>query len=210
MRELVVLRHGEGEGNARGLVQGRMDLPLTERGRGQARMAAELLRAHRWVPAQVVSSPQQRCLGTATLVCEALGLEPPVTDEAFVDLDVGQAEGRTMAELVRTHPEVFAHAAWQWRFEQVGGESRAQLMTRVAQGLERLPDSESLLLVSHGAVFKAVLYHLLGMKPDWLLDLRMCTVLRLREKRTAGGRAWAFGELLHAEEWTASRQESQA
>ena len=108
VRELVVLRHGEGEGNARGLVQGRMDLPLTERGRGQARMAAELLRAHRWVPAQVVSSPQQRCLGTATLVCEALGLEPPVTDEAFVDLDVGQAEGRTMAELVRAHPEVFA------------------------------------------------------------------------------------------------------
>ena len=206
MRELVVLRHGEGEGNARRLVQGRMDLPLTERGRGQARMAAELLRAYGWVPTLVVSSPQQRCFGTATLVCEALGLEPPVPDEAFMDLDVGQAEGRTMAELVRAHPEVFARSAWQWRFEEVGGESREQLMTRVAQGLERLPDSESLLLVSHGAVFKAVLKHLLGMQPDWLLDLRMCTALRLREKRTAGGPRWAFSGLYHAEEWTGSVQ----
>ncbi len=204
MRELVVLRHGEGEGNARGIVQGRMDLPLTERGRGQARMAAELLRAHGWVPAHVVSSPQERCIGTATLVCDALGVGPPIADEAFVDLDVGHAEGRTMAELVREHPEVFARSAWQWRFDQVGGESRQQLLDRVAEGLARLPDREPVLLVSHGAVFKAVLNHLLGMSPDWLLDLRMCTVLRLRQKRTAGGRAWAFSELLHAEEWTGS------
>jgi len=204
VRELVVVRHGESEGNARGLAQGRLPYPLTERGRAQALRVAQVMRALDWRPAHVRSSPLPRCRETAEIIATELRLTPPVPDQAFTEIDCGRATGRSFAELEREHPEFFHRPASEWLgFQELGGESDQQLVDRVAAGLDRLPADASVLLVTHGAVFKGVLAHLVGLHTQFFLELRHTTCLRLERRRIGTSEVVAWTHFFHAEEWSA-------
>jgi broad specificity phosphatase PhoE len=205
VRELIVVRHGESEGNARGLAQGRLPFPLTERGRAQARQVAEVMRQLGWRPEEVVTSPLVRCVETAGILAETLGFPPPLPIDAFTEIDCGTATGRPYAELERDHPGFLRRPASQWLgFHELGGESDDDVFTRVAKGLDAL--SGSVLLVTHGAVFKAVLAHLMGLKSQFFLDLRHTTCLRLERRRIGTSDVVAWTHFLHAEEWGAGRR----
>ncbi|HQL03270.1 MAG TPA: histidine phosphatase family protein, partial [Synergistales bacterium] len=52
---VILVRHGECEGNREGLFRGRTDFPLNETGKEQARALAEALRP--LAPSAVYSSP---------------------------------------------------------------------------------------------------------------------------------------------------------
>lgn len=201
MRELVVVRHGESEGNARGLAQGRVHFPLTPLGERQAAAVAELMRSLGWQPDLVVTSPLLRCVQTAEIVAERLGAPDPVADEAFTEIDCGTATGRPFAELAKEHKEFFDRPASQWLgFAELGGESDAELVERVARGLDALPEEGRVLLVTHGAVFKGVLAHLLGFDTQFFLDLRHGTCLRLERRRVGTSDVIALTHLIHAED----------
>jgi len=203
MRELIVLRHGESEGNAAGLVQGRRPYPLTDAGREQASCAAGMLRALEWQPTYVVTSPLVRCVQTAGIVQERLGLPDAVKQDAFTEIDCGRATGHTFAEMRETHPGFFDRPASEWLgFQELGGESDADLIARVGAGLDALPD-ERVLLVTHGAVFKGVLAHLLGLHTQFFLDLRYTTTLRLERRRVGTSDVVALTHFLHPGELTA-------
>lgn len=202
MRELFVVRHGESEGNAKGLAQGRLPFPLTERGRVQARQVAEMMRAFGWRPDRVVTSPLLRCVETAEIVAGCLGFPVPLPDDSFTEIDCGRATGRPFAELEREHPGFFRRPASQWLgFSELGGESDEEVVARVGMGLDRLPEGASVLLVTHGAVFKGVLAHLVGLKTQFFLDLRNTTCLRLERRRIGTPDVVAWTHFLHAEEW---------
>lgn len=196
-----MVRHGESEGNALRLAQGRSAHPLTPRGRAQAGAVAALARGLRWRPGRVVTSPLPRCTETAGILAEALAAPAPLEDVAFTEIDCGRATGVPFETLRRDHPEAFARPVAEWGgFEAFGGESPEALFARVARGLDALPRGEAVLLVTHGAVFKAVLAHLVGLRARLLLDLRNGTCLRLERR----GGAFALTHFLHAEEWAAS------
>jgi len=202
MRELVLVRHGESEGNARGLAQGRLPFPLTERGRAEAGRVALMIRALGWRPDRVVSSPLLRCVETAGIVAGSLGFPGPLLDPAFTEIDCGRATGRSFADLEREHPGFFQRPASQWLgFSELGGESDDQVIARVGQGLDRLPEDASVLLVTHGAVFKGALAHLVGLRTQFFLDLRHTTCLRLERRRIGLSDVVAWTHFLHAEEW---------
>ena len=59
---LVLVRHGQTDANARGILQGHVDLPLSELGRRQARALAPLIPAD----ARVVVSPLRRSARAGT------------------------------------------------------------------------------------------------------------------------------------------------
>lgn len=201
VRELVVVRHGESEGNARGLAQGRRPYPLTERGRRQAGLVGDLLARMDWVPDLVVSSPVLRCVETARLIAARLEAPAPVTDEAFTEIDCGRATGRAFVDLEREHPDFFARPASEWLgFHEMGGESDEQVVGRVGRGLDALPAGAGVLLVTHGAVFKGVLAHVLGLTTHFFLDLRHTTCLRLEARRVGTSSLHALTHLLHADE----------
>jgi probable phosphoglycerate mutase len=205
VRELVVVRHGESEGNAAGIVQGRHGYPLTDAGREQASRAAAMLRGLSWDPTHVVSSPVLRCIQTAGIVTEALGLPGAVIDEAFTEIDCGSATGNTFAAMREEHPGFFDRPASEWLgFQELGGESDADLIRRVGAGLDALPD-ERVLLVTHGAVFKGVLAHLLGLHTQFFLDLRYTTTLRLERRRIGTSDVVALTHFLHPAEITGHR-----
>ena len=174
MRELFVVRHGESEGNARGIMSGRGPCRLTEKGRQDAVAVAALMGALGWKPDRVVTSPLPRCVETA----ERIGAGVPVFDEAFIEIDCGDATGRPFSELEEEHPEFFLRPASEWRgFSEFSGESDDALIERVGAGLDALPRDEAILIVTHGAVFKGVLAHVLGLRTPYFLDLRNGTCM---------------------------------
>jgi len=202
LRELVVIRHGESEGNAEGLAQGRLPFPLTERGRAQAQRVADVTRALGWRPKTIVTSPLPRCVETAEIVAKSLGFPAPLPDPAFSEIDCGRATGRSFADLEREHPGFFKRPPSQWLgFSEFGGESDEQVIARVGKGLDALPAEASVLLVTHGAVFKAVLVHLVGLRTQFFLDLRHTTCLRLERRRIGTSDVVVWTHFFHAEEW---------
>ena len=202
MRELLVVRHGESEGNAKGLAQGRLPFPLTERGRAQVRKVGGMMRALGWRPDHVVTSPLPRCVETAEILARSLGSPEPLHDKAFTEIDCGRATGRSYADLEREHPGFFRRPASHWLgFAELGGESDDEVIARVGKGLDALPEGASVLLVTHGAVFKGVLAHLVGLRTQFFLDLRNTTCLRLERRRIGTSDVVTWTHLLHAEEW---------
>ena len=67
MIELILLRHGQSEGNLARIFQGQLDYPLTDKGREQARAARE--RLGDYTPDLLLSSPLKRAYETAQIAC---------------------------------------------------------------------------------------------------------------------------------------------
>ncbi len=67
---LVLLRHGQSEGNAEGIFTGWRDVPLTEFGLVQARRAGELLLAAGLLPDVVHTSLRRRAITTANIALD--------------------------------------------------------------------------------------------------------------------------------------------
>ena len=202
MRELFLARHGESEGNAGGIVQGRGAYRLTEKGRADADAVGALMERLGWRPDRIVTSPLPRCAETAERIAPRLGMGTETeTDDAFTEIDCGTAAGRRFSELEAEHPEFFLRPASEWcGFSEFGGESDDELIVRVGAGLDALPSDESILIVTHGAVFKGVLAHLLGLRTPYFLDLRNDTCMRLDRRRIGTTDVMALTHFLHATE----------
>jgi 2,3-bisphosphoglycerate-dependent phosphoglycerate mutase len=68
---LVLLRHGESEWNKANLFTGWVDVPLSEKGRGEAARGGELLAEHGLLPEVVHTSVLKRAISTAELALAA-------------------------------------------------------------------------------------------------------------------------------------------
>lgn len=151
-----LVRHGETAANAEGRVQGTLDPPLNDRGRGQARALADRVAALGL--RALYCSQLRRALETAEIVGELIGLEP-VVDERLAESNRGAWEGRQLVEIRRDDPE--AYDAWyrggaEFRFP--GGESLGEHVARVDAALEDvLAGPLPALVVCHGGTVRAAL-----------------------------------------------------
>lgn len=69
--QLVLLRHGESEWNAKNLFTGWVDVPLTDKGRVEAFAGGEMLKAAGLLPDVAHTSLQRRAITTAALALDA-------------------------------------------------------------------------------------------------------------------------------------------
>ena len=140
------LRHGETDWNARNLSQGNVDVPLNQNGLAQARSAAELLKG-RGI-ATIVASPLGRARVTAEIAGEELGL-PVSIEEGLREVAFGVQEGQPMTDWFQ-----------RWidgEFTPEGAETFAGLRDRAVGAINRaVTNPAPVLVVSHGAVFRAV------------------------------------------------------
>jgi probable phosphoglycerate mutase len=139
--ELWLARHGETEWSRARKHTGRTDLPLTPDGERQARdeLAPKLAGARFDL---VLASPLRRALDTARLA----GQDPEV-DERLREMDYGDYEGRTTAEIRAERP------GWDlWTDGCPGGETVEDVGARAdALIAERLRDGgERVLAFGHG------------------------------------------------------------
>ena len=157
MRVLHLVRHGRTASNARGLLLGRADPPIDPEGIEQAAALASAV----GTPARIVSSPLQRCMATAAVIAEAVGIDLEV-DERWIELDYGELDGRVITEVPAE-----TWAAWRadigWR--PPGGETLAELGERVRQACDEIAadaDDRDVVVVSHVSPIKAAVAWAVG------------------------------------------------
>lgn len=151
---MILVRHGETEGQSSIRYYGATDIPLSELGRDQVRRARERIVD---LPFEAVfASSLSRAAESARILAPA----HPITIEAdFREVDFGRWEGLTREEIAALDPELFA--IWQKdlaRFDYPGGERRADFRARIARGLERVRavDASSVLVVAHKGVVRTL------------------------------------------------------
>lgn len=159
LNELWLARHGETEWSRSGRHTGRTDVPLTAAGERQAIALGERLRD---IPfARVLASPLERARRTAELAGFGAVLE---LDEDLMEVDYGDYEGRTTAEIRRMRP------GWDlWRDGCPGGETIAQAAARAERVLARVRElgpARPVLLVGHGHLTRTLASRALTLAPD--------------------------------------------
>lgn len=156
---ILLARHGETEFNRERRFQGQIDVPLTDRGREQARELAAAVGDEGI--AALWASPLVRARETAAIVGAALGLEPRL-DDRLKEMDVGAWAGRLKDEIEAE--DAGAWRRWQaagedWRFP--GGESLGEQQERVVAALVDITQANVLpaLVVCHRGVVRCALAH---------------------------------------------------
>ena len=157
---LVLARHGETDWNRVGRWQGHADPPLNETGRRQAAGLADRLAGDGI--AAVYSSDLARARETARTVAHRLGLGV-VEDPALREIDVGSWSGLTRAQVAERFPEGYA----RWLEGEIGhdGETREQLAERAVRAARTIAGrhaGETVLVVTHGGVIRALRRHAAG------------------------------------------------
>ena len=164
LNELWLVRHGETEWVRARRHTGRTDLPLTARGEAQARALAPLLAGTRF--ARVLASPLQRARRTAELagLGDAIELDPDL-----MELDYGEYEGRTTAEIRTARP------GWDlWRDGCPGGETIADAAQRAQRVIARARAADGpVLLVAHSHLLRTLAACALGLPADAGRHLRL-------------------------------------
>jgi probable phosphoglycerate mutase len=150
------VRHGETEWARLGRHTGRTDIPLTGRGREEARSLATRLAGHEF--SVVLSSPLSRALETARLAGFADRVE---TTDDLLEWDYGADEGRTTQQIRVDRP------GWTiWGDGPNDGETIRDVSRRVERVIARvraLPDGVNVLAFAHGHVLRVLGARWLGL-----------------------------------------------
>jgi broad specificity phosphatase PhoE len=158
MTRLALIRHGATPWNETGRLQGRADPGLSaDTVRWLASAAApEELGGARWI-----ASPLQRAIETARI----LSGEEPVIEARLTEMDWGDWEGRTLADLrAKLTDSMAANEARGRDFRPTCGESPRDVQARIRPWLGEVAGQDRpTIAVTHKGVIRAVL----GLATGW-------------------------------------------
>ncbi|MEP2943722.1 MAG: histidine phosphatase family protein [Hyphomicrobiales bacterium] len=159
MSQLIYfIRHGQTDWNAEMRFQGQKDIPLNDKGRGQAKRNGEALRG--LISADdfdFVASPLGRTRETMEILRTAMSLEPNAyrMDDRLRELSFGEWEGRTVSDLEVNEVDDWAQRqADKWNFQPPNGESYHILTERVRGWTLEL--DKPTVVVAHGGINRAL------------------------------------------------------
>ena len=166
LRRLVLVRHGETEGESSIRFHGSADVALSAEGATQMQAVSSALGDE---PVDlIVSSPMRRAWRSAWIV----GKGAPVRLESnFREIHFGRWEGLTREEIQAADPVLYED--WQNKsegFEFPGGEPRGEFRERVEKGLDSLLAApvHAALVVAHKGVIRTIVELLIGERPHGL------------------------------------------
>lgn len=142
MLKICLIRHGETDWNAKGIIQGTLNTELNNRGKQQAESCAVYLSKGNWD--LIISSPLIRAKDTATIIANKVSLNVQVMDE-LMEKHYGEAVGSPLIDKT-LHDHV--------------GEQFIHFKKRVLTGLNRVIenyDNKKIILVTHGDVIQVIL-----------------------------------------------------
>jgi broad specificity phosphatase PhoE len=186
---LILVRHGRTQGNAAGLLQGRLDNPLDDVGRRQAEQIAAAIGP----VDQVITSSLSRAAETASL----FGVTP-IVDDRWIEIDYGDFDGCPVADVPR---EIWDKWRTDADYAPPGGESMAAMDARVrTAAAEALEISRELttVVVSHVSPIKAAVVWALGgqISMSWRLYVHQAAVSRIGQG-PSGPVLRSFNEVLY-------------
>jgi broad specificity phosphatase PhoE len=190
--DILLVRHGESEGNAQERMQGRSDFPLTARGREQAQKLSAWLEAHGVGWERLYASPLRRAWATAEILAGDRGGTPhaePDLREVFA----GELEGLTFEDIARRFPRYAARKVNELGdFSEFGGESYESVQARAREfytkiEAEHRASADRVALIGHGGFNYQLLKMLVCEPVPRVCIVRMgncsATLVRLRERR---------------------------
>ncbi len=196
MAELLLVRHGESQGNVAATLAHQSgahvinvpardaDVELSATGREQALALGRLLAGFpEDQRAAVWSSPYLRARQTAELAVHTGGWKTDVLlDERLRDRELGILDMLTSAGVEARLPQEAERRRWLGKFyyRPPGGESWADVVLRLRSliaDLDRLYPGQRVLLVCHDAVILLIRYILEGLTERELLDIAAATAI---------------------------------
>ena len=202
---VLLIRHGQSQGNAEGRFGGHTDTPLSARGRVEAQQTAHTLASESF--SAIICSDLARAIETASPLAQLAGLELQ-TAEAFRERSVGVMEGLTFEEAAAQHPEQYA-ALLRRDFEHVllGGESYRQTLDRASRKLDELVEQYKggrIVIYTHTGTICILALHIMGaldapeLKPVWIAS-RNCGISRFDLRDDGFVRVLGINDTRHLE-----------
>jgi 2,3-bisphosphoglycerate-dependent phosphoglycerate mutase len=193
MAKLALVRHGQSLWNLENRFTGWVDVPLTEKGRAEARRAAELLMG---LPFQVAyTSVLSRAQETLEIMLKGLGQEPPVIrDAALNERHYGDLQGLNKAETARHYGEEQVKL-WRRSYDVAppGGESLEMTSKRTLPFFDRsimgdIRLNKNVLVAAHGNSIRSIVMKLDQLNKQQVLKLNLDTGIPLVYELGADGR----------------------
>jgi broad specificity phosphatase PhoE len=181
-QEIMLVRHPQTEMNAAGRYIGRSDSPWTEEGHQQVAWLAGVVA--NWQPETIFSSPLGRALETACAVAPS-GITV-TTLEDLQEIDFGQAEGHTYAELAELGIRLDYTSGGA---VAPGGEHGKDFLTRIGGVASHIAqDGSRAVVLTHGGVLRHLLVTWLGlpMTSAWRFAVPNAGIAVLRLADDAG------------------------
>jgi 2,3-bisphosphoglycerate-dependent phosphoglycerate mutase len=178
---LILARHGESIYNLENRFTGWLDVPLTEKGKEEARTIAQKIKEYRIDKAY--SSSLQRTVESLQIVLKALHVEniPVVHSGELNERYYGNIQGLNKTETAARFGESLVYF-WRRSYAVAppGGESLKDASVRILSFLDQriLEDIHSnmnVLVVAHGNTMRAIMKRLDSLTDEQIMDLNVAT-----------------------------------
>jgi len=181
MAILVLVRHGESEWNAKGLWTGWTDISLSEKGRQEAKTAAEALKDIQFDLAY--TSILSRAKETLEIIKQTLGILDLQTIEspALNERDYGEYTGKNKWEIEKEiGEENFQKLRRGWYYPVENGETLKDVYERVVpyyqqEVLPNLEQGKNILISTHGNSLRALVKYLDNISDEDIANLEIAT-----------------------------------
>ena len=196
MPKLVLVRHGESLWNLENRFTGWVDVPLTDKGREEARIAAERVRDLRFDVAY--TSVLSRAEETLEIMLRALGQRPPIIrDQALNERNYGDLQGLNKKQTAARFGDEQVHL-WRRSYDipPPGGEALKNTAERTLPFFDRailgdIAQGKNVLVVAHGNSNRSVVMKLDELTREEVLGLNLETGVPLVYEMTADGKVVA-------------------
>lgn len=181
MSKLVLVRHGESEWNKKGLWTGWQDIPLTKKGKKEARKAGLALLDIQFHIS--FSSDLTRAFETLTIIKETLQIVdiPTIKHHTLKERHYGEFTGKSKREIQKkVGAEKFKRIRRGWNEPITGGETLKDVFSRVVPYfqesiLPHITTGKNILLVAHGNTIRALIKHIEGISDDGIMEVELAT-----------------------------------
>lgn len=169
---IYLIRHGESEGNRQKRFQGRMDLPLSEKGKEQAKLLKKRFETINYDC--IYSSPLSRAYETAQIL--NFDKKPDIVKvNAFSEIDVGDFTKRNFDEIKVLYPnELDIWLNQPHNFSAPNGETMREVFDRTTAELKRIiadNSGKTVVIAAHACVIRNLLCHCLNFPFDRLNEV---------------------------------------
>ena len=169
MNNLILLRHGQSQWNLENRFTGWEDVPLTEQGIAEAKVAGQLMKKNKVHIDVIFSSVLQRAIKTAELVIKEMNLEQFWSDGQLLMTKDQSLNERDYGDLVGLNKEETANKygkeqvrIWRRSYDvsPPGGESLENVVTRVKPYFinfiePKINEGQDVLIAAHGNSLRA-------------------------------------------------------
>ena len=169
-QKILLARHAATGAEYQGRFIGSSDVPLAASGPAEVARLAQVVAP--FAPAVTFCSPLLRARQTMELLAGAIDIGVSHEERDLREINFGRWEKMSFAEIAAADAELVKRwSAWSPDFAFPEGEAVAAFLARtgaVAVQLAARPE-ESILVVAHGGVVRALLCHLLKLPPQHYL-----------------------------------------